>query len=562
MNDHVSGARHVPLAALTFSTTPAQKERREHLDERKLAELAESIKAHGLVQPVLVRPVKGARAEGLNGVFFAHLGKNVFSPDEVEEIERSTFEVVAGERRVIAARQAGLEEIAATVRELTDEQVTELQLIENLQREDLHELAEAEGYEQLLQRGHGAEEIADKVGKSKATVYARMKLLELIPEARKAYYAGQLSASTALYVARIPAALQKSALADITKPQGYGDEKAPMSARQAQKHIHDHYMLRLADAGFKTGDATLVPSAGACGVCPKRTGNQPELFGDVRNADVCTDPVCFRQKIAAHAERAIAAAAETGQRVLVGAEAKKVAKYGTDAHRLEGYVRLDARDYTVNGKPRTFRQVLGKSYVPTLLQDPDSGKLIEIAPDRDVDKAHGDGGRGSSGRAAQQYKEKQPAQDRKHRQEVAYRAALFAAIHSAGVSRNKALARAELERVAERLFGRLDHDSQKRLFAVLGWAVTKRQYSTDFIFPTPIPKMTDSELAQIIRDCTLAHELQVWRNSGEYKPKDMEAAAAELGVDFNKIRRDLQAATKAKAEKKATAKATKKRKSK
>ena len=126
-----------------------------------------------------------------------------------------------------------------------------------------------------------------------------------------------------------------------------------------QKHIHDHYMLRLSDAGFKTSDPTLVPAAGACGACPKRTGNQPELFGDVKSADVCTDPVCFRQKIAAHAERAIAAAAETGQTVLAGAEAKKVAKYGTDAHQLEGYVRLDARDYHAgSGKPRTFRQVL------------------------------------------------------------------------------------------------------------------------------------------------------------------------------------------------------------
>jgi hypothetical protein len=67
-------------------------------------------------------------------------------------------------------------------------------------------------------------------------------------------------------------------------------------------------MLRLASAGFKTEDAELVPLAGACGPCPKRTGNQPELFGDVKGADVCTDVACFRRKIAAHAERVIAAA--------------------------------------------------------------------------------------------------------------------------------------------------------------------------------------------------------------------------------------------------------------
>ncbi len=555
--------RQISLAALTLSWTPAQRERREHLDQRKLAELAESIKVHGLVQPVLVRPVKGRRAEGLNGVFFEHLQKTVFSPDEVEKIEGSTFEVVAGERRVIAARQAGLEEIAASVRELTDEQVTELQLIENLQREDLHELAEAEGYEHLAKRGHSADEIAAKVGKSRATVYARMKLLALIAEARKAYYDGKLSSSTALYIARISAAVQKQALADITKPRGYGDEKAPMSARQAQKHIHDTYMLRLSDAGFKTGDPTLVPAAGACGACPKRTGNQPELFGDVKSADVCTDPICFKQKIAAHAERAIAAAADSGQKVLTGPEAKKVARYGTGVHQLEGYVRLDARDYHAgSGKPRTFRQVLGKDYIPTLLQDSETGKLIEVAPNKDVDQAHGDSHRASNDRAGQRFAADRQNAERKHRQQIAYRCALFRAVHAAGVSR-KALSRAELERSADRLFKRLEHDSKKRLFAALGWEVKKRQYGTDFEFPTPIGKMSEGELAQMIRDCALAHELQIWRHSGETRPKDMEAAAAELGVDFKKIGRELEAAEKAEGAKKpAPAKTSKKAKGK
>ncbi len=534
MNAQVSVARHVPLAALTFSTTPAQKERREHFDKAELEELASSIKDAGVIQAILVRPFRDDHVRG------------------------ECFEVVAGERRVIAARKAGLEEIPATIRDLTDEQVIELQLIENLQRAGLHELAEAEGYEQLLKKGHTAEEIADKVGKSKATVYARMKLLDLIPDARKAYYAGKLSASTALYVARIPASLQKNALADITKLQGWGDDKAPMSARQAQKHIHDHYMLRLSDAGFKTSDPDLVPAAGACGPCPKRTGNQPELFGDIKGADVCTDPTCFKLKIAAHAERAIAQAAETGQPVLTGPEAKKVAKYGVGVHQLEGYVRLDARDYDRKG---TYRQTLGKAYVATLLQDPATGKIIEVAPNADVDKAHGDKTRASNDRAHERAIADRRAAERKHRFEISYRVALFKAVHDAGVPQ-KVLRRADLELAAARLFERLDHDSTKRLFAALGWTVAKRQYGAEFAFPTPIPKMTDGELAQLIRDCALAHELQVWQHSGNSKAKDMEAAAASLGVDAKKIRRDLEAAAAAKAEKKRPAKVAKKRKSK
>lgn len=527
MSTTMPDVRAIPLAAITVSTTTAQKERRAHFDKEALQELAHSIKSVGLAQPILVRPFRD------------------------EHVRGEVFELVFGERRLLAAKLAGLEEIPATVRELTDEQALELQLIENLKREDLHELAEAEGYEQLAKRGHSADEIAAKVGKSRATVYARMKLLSLIPEARKAYYAGKLSASTALYIARIAPAVQKQALADITKPQGY--EKEPMSARQAQKHIHDNYMLRLSEAGFKTSDPDLVPAAGPCSTCPKRTGNQPELFGDVTNAHVCTDPACFKQKIAAHAERAIAAAAETGQKVLAGAEAKKVAKYGIETHHLEGYVRLDAKDYqgSGSGKVRTFRQALGKDYVPTLLQDPDTGKLIEVAPNKDVDKAHGDGHRTSNDRAGARIAADRRAAERKHRQQIAYRCALFKALHDAGVSRNKALTRNELERTADRLFERLDHDSKKRLFAALGWEVKKRQYGAEFAFPTPVEKMTDGEVAQLIRDCAIAHELQVWQHSGETRPKDMEAAATELGVDFKKIGRDLEAMAKEKAAKKA-----------
>lgn len=556
--------RSLPLAALTFSTTPAQRERRAHLDKAKLAELADSIKSHGLVQPILVRPLKGVTAAGLNGTYFPTLGKSVFSPGEVEKLERNHFEIVAGERRAIAAKQAGLQEIQATVRDLTDEQCLELQLIENLQRQDLHELAEAEGYEALQKLGHSVEDMAAQVGKSRGTIYARMKLLALCPEGRKAYYEGKLGASTALYVSRIPPALQKQALVEITKPKRWDEEKSPMSAREAQKHIHDHYMLSLASAGFKTADPDLVPAAGACGACPKRTGNQRELFGDVKNGDVCTDPLCFKQKIAAHAERVIASAAATGQQVLTGAEAKKIARHGTGSHSLEGYVRLDAHDYHGSGKSKTFRQTLGKAYVPTLLQDPDSGKMLEVAPNEDVDKAHGDKHLGGNDAHSKRYQAEQRATERKHRQEIAYRVALFKAIHEAPGT-GKALARADLELIAERLFERTDHDAKKRLFAALGWEPQKSRHhnGVSLDLPTPFNKMSEADLARHVRACMLAHELQVWQHSGETRPKALEAAAASLGVDAQQIRKKLADEQKAKDGKKvAPAKSTKRAKKK
>ncbi|MGH8258871.1 MAG: ParB/RepB/Spo0J family partition protein, partial [Steroidobacteraceae bacterium] len=298
MSAQLSEVRALPLAAITLSTTPAQVERRAHLDKVKLTELAESIKAHGLVQPILVRPFRDECVKG------------------------DAYELVAGERRYLAARQAGLEAITATVRELTDEQVTEIQLVENLQRQDLHELAEAEGYEQLAKLGHSAEDIAAKVGKSRGTVYARMKLLALIPEARQAYYAGKLTASIALLIARIPGEdQQQRALATITEE---GWKGRTMTYREAADYVHETFMLKLSSAPFPRDDETLVADAGACGPCPMRTGNQPELFGDVKGADICTSPQCFAAKKAAHVKRELEKAKATGERVIRGGEARRI----------------------------------------------------------------------------------------------------------------------------------------------------------------------------------------------------------------------------------------------
>jgi ParB/RepB/Spo0J family partition protein len=518
--------RQIPIAALQVSLTGPQASRRAHFAKADLGELADSIRQHGVIQPIVVRSLNGG----------------------------SKFEIVAGERRFLAAKQAELHEIPALIGDWSDEQVLEVQLIENLQRADLHPLQEAEGYEQLMKlHGHHADELGDKVGKSKAYVYARLKLLALCKAAREAFYAGKLTPSTALLIARIPDQdLQNKALKDITTPRKTFDGPGePMSVREAAKHIQDEYMLRLSSAGFKTEDATLLPVAGACGPCAKRTGNQPELFGDVKGADVCTDLVCFRKKIAAHAERAIAAAKDSGQKVLAGAEAKKVARYGTETHHLEGYVRLDARDYS--STKGTYRQTLGKKYVPTLLQDPDTGKMIEVAPNKDIDKAHGNTNRSSNDRSADRYKAQQRTAEKKHKAEVAYRIALFTAVRAASGKR-KALSRCELELVAERMLDRLDHESKKRLFTAVGWEPTKKGHSTNFDPPVPYEKMSDEDLAQLARDCALAHELQVWQHSGDSKPRDLEAAAAALDVDAKKIRRDLDAAKKAKASKKKAAK--------
>jgi ParB/RepB/Spo0J family partition protein len=512
--------RHIPIEGLQLSTTGSQAERRRHFDKVAIADLADSIRTVGLLQPIVARAVNGH------------------------------FEIVAGERRFLAAREAGLDEIPVNVRELTDEQVLEVQLIENLQREGLHELAEAEGYEALMKLGHTAEEIADKVGKSKAYVYARLKLTALHKDARTAFYDGKLTSSTALLLARIPVEkLQLQALKDLTKVDYDGER---MSFRAAAKHVREQYMTDLSGGGFPTTDASLVAAAGACGPCPKRTGNQAQLFDDVKSGNVCTDPACFQSKIAAYAQRRLAEAEAKGQKIISGKEAKKIAPYGAERSSLQGFVRLNDHDYG-STKSTTYRQLLGKDFVPTLLQDPESGKVIEVASEAAVKQARPNGTLARSG--GSDWNAQQLAKDKKRRAEAAARNRIFKAAHDAALKVRKALSREDLEWLANCAFDGFDSDSQKRLFDALGWEGTKRKSygGFDYKIEAKVAAMSETELQAFLRVLPAARDLQVPGWSDE-PPKRLNVAAARLNVDTKKIRAELAAAAKTKAPKKGKAK--------
>ncbi|MCC7542387.1 MAG: ParB/RepB/Spo0J family partition protein [Deltaproteobacteria bacterium] len=321
----------------------------------KLDELAVSIKRHGVLEPLLVRPVPG-------------------KPDT---------EIVAGHRRFRAATIAGVEHVRVILRELSDSDALEIQLIENVQREDLHELDEADGYAQLIERcGYTPATLAEKVGVSKATIHARLKLRSLGQACRDAWLNGELDASRALYLARIPTqALQEQALEEITKGT-FND--GPMSAREAQAHIAHHYTIALDErARFDTADETLDPVAGPCITCPKLSGNARDLFPEIQRADVCTDPECFKGKSQAHWNRTAEKAARTGLRVLSAKEAKNaIDPYGPTGRPKEtsGYAALDQQAPWVIGRGKTWKQLLGKKApAPTVIaRDPRTGDAVQL----------------------------------------------------------------------------------------------------------------------------------------------------------------------------------------
>lgn len=179
---------------------PNRTQPRKAFDEAALAELSESIREHGVLQPILVRPLL-----------------------------RGGYQIVAGERRYRAARLAGLTEIPATVRELSEEETMELALIENLQRENLSPLEEAAGYKHLMDAySLSQEQVAKAVGKSRPAVANAVRLLSLEDSVRELLEDGQLSAGHARALLSLEdKGLQKSAAEQIVRKK--------LSVREAEK---------------------------------------------------------------------------------------------------------------------------------------------------------------------------------------------------------------------------------------------------------------------------------------------------------------------------------------
>ena len=353
----------IPLTLIAPSLTNPRKT----FDAVKLDELATSIRISGVHQPVLVRPLPGSR---LHDTF-----TNRQPGDPLAE-----YELVCGERRYRASKLASLAEIPAVVRSLTDDQVLEIQIVENLQRDDLSELEEAEGYAHLCEAtGIDKSAIGERIGRSRSYVYARLKLLDLCQQAREALRSGQIDASKGLLISRIPdEKLQIKALKEFTATAYNGDHR--LSYREAQDWIRQNVMLKLQDARFDITDLHLITSAGPCGDCPKRTGANPDLFTDVDSPDICTDPTCYQAKTEAHTEAIVRAARAKGIEVIEGKEAKAVRPYGKHGPML-GFTSADA---SAAGVSKPLRELLTKNELKNevkLLIDPETGESMEVISD-------------------------------------------------------------------------------------------------------------------------------------------------------------------------------------
>jgi len=198
-----AGHRTVPIDLV--QRNPSQP--RKHFDESELNDLASSIRSHGVLQPILVRPIPGGK-----------------------------FEIVAGERRWRAAQRAGLHTIPAVVRELNELEVLEIAIVENVQRMDLNPIEEAQGFQALIDRfGRTQEDIAEAVGKSRPHIANMLRLLKLPEDLQEMVRDGRLSSGHARAILTAP---DPRGLAQRAISEGLNVREVERIAQQAKDEKH------------------------------------------------------------------------------------------------------------------------------------------------------------------------------------------------------------------------------------------------------------------------------------------------------------------------------------
>lgn len=356
---------------------------RRHFDAASLGELSLSIASHGVIEPIIVRPAPDRPGDQRN--------------------LQVTHEIVVGHRRYRASLLAKQLDVPCVVRDLDDEQVRVMQIHENLHREDVNPIEEADGLAELASvHKVKVDDLVKRTGKSRSYVYGRIRLAGAAPEVREACLTGGLGGEIGTRIARLAShKLQVKALKELRKTVYDHEAKdlvpAGWASDRDSKQLLSRYVVLLVDVPFDLADAKLAERAGACTTCPKRAGNDPDLASEL-DPDTCTDPVCFDVKKEAARQRIIIAAKKAGRPVLENDEAKAVLPHHWS--RPEGYKSLDGIAFSelesTDGTLETHRQVTWREALeragkkapkPTLLVSPhEEDTLLDLISTEQAEK--------------------------------------------------------------------------------------------------------------------------------------------------------------------------------
>ena len=295
---------------------------------QSIQELAESIKENGVLQPLLVRPT----GEG--------------------------YELVCGERRLRACKLINLKSVPVQIKDLNDQEALEAQIIENLERVDVHPLREAETFNLMIDQGNYLiEDIASKIAKSEKFILQRLSLNNLNAEWKKLFLKDEINISKALIIARLDKKYQKEVAQNASDWSG-----GIKSAKQLQSYIDTNITALLSKAIFNPLDEKLIKRAGACTKCPKRSGANCSLFPDVKEEDRCFDIVCFSSKNEKHIQNEIESIINNAENVyLIKSSHQRIDDDLSDRlKKLEINVLVEYNDFdTVKGKDKRKNKVRG-----------------------------------------------------------------------------------------------------------------------------------------------------------------------------------------------------------
>jgi ParB family transcriptional regulator, chromosome partitioning protein len=479
-NDNGNAAlRFIPLADIA----PAPHNTRGKIKRASLKELTASIRAQGVLQPILVRELPTT-----NG--------------------HAQFEIVAGERRWRAAQAAGLTQIPATVKAFDDREALRAQLIENLQRADVHPLDEAAGFLRLQTEGElSLRELAAQVAKDARHVARRLALTNLMAEAQADFRAERITLGHALELCRLAPDIQPYALAACYETQ-FGaaptDEDGTETPRRTRPVHHlvewiaSHVHLNLAHAPFALDDARLREDGLTCVECPNRTGFNPTLFADVQERDTCLHPLCYEGKCQTFVQ--IKQSEITTKRkqpaVLISAYYEPKTEDQTVLGRNEYQLLPRKADRCASAEPAvvaTGNQIGEEQWICRDDACPDHRGKFAASPSR------------ANSSAA-------PAAERQHRRQELFDVKVAEAVRQQVMRQALSsfvwpLTRADWNAIAREFFRRIPPEHQRTIAQVWGWLPEEASQfrSDETAFWERLASFSDDQLGQFLRLCSFAH---------------------------------------------------------
>ena len=500
----------------------------------------------GVRQALIIRPLPGARLQDTR----LNTPKGQPLP---------THEIVCGEQRWLAAAMAGVKDVPVIIRELSDAEALEEQFLENFQRQNFTELEEGEGFQRLMQHNHlTADQVAAKVGCSRRHVFNRIKLLDLRIEARKALLAGDIDATRALLLARIPDHTQQLKALPLLKKHEHTGEFT-LTVREATDTLERDFMLELSKARFKITDVTLLPEAGNCMECHKRTGHNPDLFADIKGANICTDPPCYQRKQDAHETRVMQEAHANGQTVITGREAKALMPNSFGG--IEGFLRLDDAKDSPTDKP--LRKLIGKQLdadgiKPTLIENPHvKGDMIAVLPAHMVSdllkkRGHKDAASAltaehtANSKAQAEADKRQEKADKLHAYEQGWRdevlAQTYALICAANYGGGTSMTTGVLRIIASRLASQANGEQTRQLCALLSLGrIAPREALSDHCRTTSNPE-------QLVLLLVMHHDVAFkdFLDAPTSANTGLLQVASDYGIDVEAVQAGVKQAMRAK----------------